>query len=85
MDILLIMDIYDKSEDEFLEWQAKDPLKLLESSLTKDGSDITTKLSSIKEQIDSEVAAAFEFAEASPFPSQSEAYEGVYAKEEASK
>ena len=68
-----------RSQDEFLEWQAKDPLMLLEKSLTKDGSDTTIKLSSIKEQIDSEVAAAFEFAETSPFPSQIEAYEGVYA------
>jgi TPP-dependent pyruvate/acetoin dehydrogenase alpha subunit len=78
-------DIGYRSQDEFLEWQVKDSLKLLESSLTKDGSDTTTKLSSIKEKIDSEVAAAFEFAEASPFPNQSEAYEGVYAKEETSK
>ena len=78
-------DIGYRSQDEFLEWQAKDPLKLLESSLTKNGSDTTTKLFSIKEQINSEVAAAFEFAEKSPFPDQSEAYEGVYATEETSK
>ena len=78
-------DIGYRSQDEFLEWQAKDPLKLLESRLTKDGSNTTTKLSSIKEQIDLEVAAAFEFAEASSFPDQLEAYEGVYATEETSK
>ena len=74
-------DIGYRSEEEFLEWQAKDPLKLLERNLSKDSIDLSKKLLSIKESINSEVLAAFEFAEASPFPDQLEAYKGVYAVE----
>jgi len=71
-----------RSEKEFLEWKAKDPLLNLEESLHKAGKDLSKKVDSIKASINSEVIAAFEFAESSKFPDQLEAYHDVYAKEE---
>jgi pyruvate dehydrogenase E1 component alpha subunit len=62
-----------------LEWQAKDPLNNLEQQLRQTSSDAASPLERIKAEIDMEVNAAFDFAERSPFPTQSEAYDGVYA------
>jgi pyruvate dehydrogenase E1 component alpha subunit len=72
-------DIGYRTQEEFLEWQAKDPLNNLEQQLRQNSSDTTSSLEKIKAEIDIEVNAAFEFAERSPFPDQSEAYDGVYA------
>lgn len=72
-------DIGYRTQEEFLEWQAKDPLNNLEKQLQKTSSNIASSLEGIKSEIDLEVAKAFEFAESSPFPAQSEAYDGVYA------
>ena len=72
-------DIGYRTQEEFLEWQAKDPLNNLEKQLQITSSNIASSLERIKSEIDLEVAKAFEFAESSPFPAQSEAYDGVYA------
>jgi pyruvate dehydrogenase E1 component alpha subunit len=72
-------DIGYRSKEEFLVWQAKDPLNNLEQQLRQSSSDMASSLESIKSEIDLEVEKAFEFAESSPFPDQSEAYDGVYA------
>ena len=72
-------DIGYRTQEEFLEWQAKDPLNNLEQQLRQTSSDTTSSLEKIKAEIDIEVNAAFEFADRSPFPDQSEAYDGVYA------
>jgi TPP-dependent pyruvate/acetoin dehydrogenase alpha subunit len=40
---------------------------------------MASSVEKIKSEIDSEVGNAFKFAESSPFPAQSEAYDGVYA------
>ena len=69
-----------RSKDEFLDWQAKDPLKLLETSLLKAGESFCQKLAAIKSKVNLEIQEAFEFAESSQFPLQSEAYLGVYAQ-----
>jgi TPP-dependent pyruvate/acetoin dehydrogenase alpha subunit len=72
-------DIGYRTQEEFLEWQAKDPLNNLEQQLQKTSLHMASSLERIKSEIDLEVEKAFEFAENSPFPSQSEAYDGVYA------
>jgi len=74
-----------RSEKEFLEWKSKDPLINLEESLSKSGVELSKKVNSIKASINSEVMAAFEFAEVSKFPDHLEAYQDVYAKEGPSK
>ena len=71
-----------RSKEEFQDWQEKDPLKHLESNLLKAGSNFSQKLAAIKSEVNLEIRLAFEFAISSPFPLQSEAYEGVFASEE---
>jgi pyruvate dehydrogenase E1 component alpha subunit len=72
-------DIGYRTQEEFLEWQAKDPLNNLEQQLKKASLHMASSLEKIKSEINLEVGKAFEFAESSPFPPQSEAYDGVYA------
>jgi pyruvate dehydrogenase E1 component alpha subunit len=68
-----------RTQEEFLEWQAKDPLNNLEQQLLKTDSEMLTNLDKIKSEIDLEVKSSFEFAWSSVFPTQSDAYSGVYA------
>jgi TPP-dependent pyruvate/acetoin dehydrogenase alpha subunit len=72
-------DIGYRTQEEFLEWQAKDPLNNLERELQQTSSQMAISLEKIKSEIDLEVKKAFDFAERSPFPAQSDAYDGVYA------
>lgn len=72
-------DIGYRSQEEFLEWQAKDPLLIVEKTLSQAHSDSLKQIDEIKLFINSEVKTAFDFAEKSPFPLQREAYENVYA------
>jgi pyruvate dehydrogenase E1 component alpha subunit len=72
-------DIGYRTQEEFIEWQAKDPLLMLEKSLSHADSDYCKQIDEIKLFINSEIKAAFDFAEKSPFPLQYEAYENVYA------
>ena len=69
-------DIGYRSEKEFDQWKEKDPIISARQDL------IDNKLlSKIHEDINKEIIDAFEFAEASPFPDQKEAYEGVFSSE----
>lgn len=72
-------DIGYRTEEEFLEWQAKDPLNNLSHQLTSADANGLANIESIKARINSEIDSAFNFAESSDFPDQSEAYTGVYA------
>jgi TPP-dependent pyruvate/acetoin dehydrogenase alpha subunit len=72
-------DIGYRTEEEFLEWQAKDPLNNLSHQLTLADANGLATIESIKARINSEIEAAFHFAESSDFPDQTEAYTGVYA------
>ena len=72
-------DIGYRTQEEFLEWQAKDPLNNLEQQLQKSSVQMASSIEKIKSEIDLEVEKAFEFAESSSFPAQPEAYDGVYA------
>lgn len=72
-------DIGYRTQEEFLEWQARDPLNNLEHQLRGSSLNMESSLVNIKSEIDLEVRRAFDFAETSPFPNQSEAYDGVYA------
>jgi len=72
-------DIGYRTQDEFLEWQAKDPLNNLEIRLGQSSSNLERTLEIIKSEVNIEVKAAFDFAEMSKFPEQSEAYDGVYS------
>ena len=68
-----------RTQEEFVEWQAKDPLKNLEGHLQQSTVNMRSSLEHIKSEINLEVKKAFEFSESSPFPAQSDAYDGIYA------
>lgn len=72
-------DIGYRTPEEFLEWQAKDPLRHLESELKNTSLSLCSYIDEIKSKVDAEIVAAFDFAESSPFPNQHEAFVGVYA------
>ena len=72
-------DIGYRTPEEFLEWKAKDPLHHFETELKNLNPSIHSLIIEIQSRIQAEVVAAFDFAEASPFPNQHEAYDGVYA------
>ena len=66
-----------RSEDEFLKWKKKEPIQKL---VKKISSKSKNHLEKIRNQVKLEVKSSFNFAEKSPFPKQSDAYEGIYAK-----
>ncbi len=72
-------DIGYRTEEEFLGWQAKDPLNNLSNQLALADENVSVTIDSIKARINLEIEAAFNFAESSDFPAQAEAYTGVYA------
>ena len=67
-------DIGYRTEKEFLEWKKLDPLKSLQKIINQED-----KINQIKNEIDNQVLDAFNYAENSPFPKTSEAFEGVFA------
>ena len=67
-------DIGYRTEEEFLEWKKLDPLKALQKIINQED-----KINHIKNEIDNQVLDAFNYAENSPFPKTSEAFEGVFA------
>lgn len=68
-----------RSEEEFLEWKAKDPLNTLELKLVNLEGSYQKHINNIQKDVALEVENAFAFAASSDFPPLNEAYEGVYA------
>ncbi len=68
-----------RTEVEFLEWKAREPISRLESDLLKQGKVTAASIEAMQFEIESEVSKAFEFAEASPFPEAQEAFRDLYA------
>jgi pyruvate dehydrogenase E1 component alpha subunit len=69
-------DIGYRTQEEFKDWQNKEPISRLEKLLQQTDPSL---INAIRTEANAEVQAAFEFAENSPFPDPSEAYQGVYA------
>ena len=67
-------DIGYRTEEEFLEWKKLDSLKALQKIINQ-----KDKINQINNEIDNQVLDAFNYAENSPFPKTSEAFEGVFA------
>ena len=72
-------DIGYRTPEEFLIWQAQDPLHCLETQLNNSSPSMQNSITELKLTIEAEINTAFDFAENSPFPDQREAYDGVYA------
>lgn len=71
-------DIGYRTEEEFLAWRERDPIRLMEGRLLADGSLSQGEIRGMDAAIAAEVSAAFAFAEASPFPDPAEAYRDLY-------
>jgi pyruvate dehydrogenase E1 component alpha subunit len=71
-------DIGYRSEAEFLEWKARDPVGRLEWSMLNDASVTPSGIDFMQQEIAGEVNAAFEFAQSSPFPKAADARLRVY-------
>lgn len=67
-----------RTEAEFLEWKSRDPIALYRQELFKRGDFDTDGLRTLNAQLDTELLAAFRFAESSPFPEQAEAFSDEY-------
>ena len=71
-------DIGYRTEAEFEEWKAKDPILRLESSLLAERALAAADIDAMRSETEREVAAAFDFAQSSPFPDASEASRDLY-------
>jgi len=69
-----------RSEAEFAEWKAKDPIGRLEAAMRSRGEIDRAGIERMDDQVAREVQAAFDFAEASPFPDPQSAYTGLHAE-----
>ena len=70
-----------RSESEFLEWQAKEPIARFEKVMLDKLVITTEELQLMDDNISLEVEEAFSFAEASPMPSADRAYTGLYSEQ----
>jgi pyruvate dehydrogenase E1 component alpha subunit len=60
-------------------WEERDPLRLYAEKLLRDGVATEAELAAIQARCEEEIAAAVEFAEASPLPEAQTVTDGVYA------
>ncbi len=72
-------DIGYRTEEEFLEWQARCPLARARAELTRRGALDETEERRWKEAVETEIEEAFRYAAESPFPSPEDAGRYVYA------
>ena len=73
-------DIGYRGEEEFEQWKTRDPILRYETSLLGNGVLSRAVIDEMQARIATEVAAAFAFAEASPFPAAGDAFANVYAQ-----
>lgn len=69
-------------KDLLSEWEQRDPIKLYEEQLLKEGSMSVEQFRQVAELLDKEILDAVEFAERSAYPQGHEALYGVYANGE---
>jgi TPP-dependent pyruvate/acetoin dehydrogenase alpha subunit len=72
-------DIGYRTQEEFLDWQSRDPLLRLEKTLNDAEATVQQEVDNIKAAVSSEIEVAFAAAEVAPFPDAREAYQDVYA------
>ena len=68
-----------RSEQELEEWKAKDPLPWFAAKLVETGMATQAELDAITAKVTADVEAAVKFAEESPFPTEADLLEDVYA------
>ena len=73
-------DIGYRTEKEFQEWKRKDPIPLFEKKLLTEGMLDKHFIKHMEAEIQAEIQMAFDFAENSPFPEPSQAFQGIFAE-----
>jgi len=68
-----------RTPEEFDSWKSREPIGQMQKALRNLGVDVDAWESEVLTELRSEVQAAFDFAESSPFPAFSEAFIGEYA------
>lgn len=68
-----------RTEAEFLEWRKRCPIEQYRSQLVKECILSHPEIEKLEARIRQEIADAFDFAKASPFPMEDELFSGVYA------
>jgi len=68
-----------RTEAEYLEWHKRCPVKCFEGMLEKRGILSDIEIGEMTKRIDTEIEEAFHFAISSPFPSEEELYQHLYA------
>ena len=71
-------DIGYRTETEYLSWKAREPIASFESTLVAQGVISVAEIAQMDRRIQHEVSAAFDFAEASPFPAAADAYTDLH-------
>jgi TPP-dependent pyruvate/acetoin dehydrogenase alpha subunit len=69
-----------RTEEEFQQWKAKDPIPRFEQKLLAGKVLDAGAVKKMNDALLAEINAAFEFAEHSPFPDHAEAFQGVFAE-----
>jgi len=72
-----------RTEEEFQQWKAREPIARLEQALMAEQAISSTDLEQMQEEIAAEIREAFDFAEQSPFPTADQAFTDVYAADAA--
>ncbi|MCD4676448.1 MAG: thiamine pyrophosphate-dependent dehydrogenase E1 component subunit alpha [Desulfobacula sp.] len=67
-----------RTEKEFLEYKAQDPVKMLEDHLIDEGEIDQSQIDDLKANIQKEIDGAFDFAKASKFPDGSETFKKIF-------
>jgi TPP-dependent pyruvate/acetoin dehydrogenase alpha subunit len=67
-----------RTEEEYLEWKKRDPVTHMEEHLLAEGVLTEEETRLLREELEAEIEEAFDFAEASPFPAQDEAWQHLY-------
>ena len=68
-----------RTPEEFDSWKSREPIAQMQKALRNLGVDVDAWESEALTELGSEVQAAFDFAESSPFPGTEEAFIGEYA------
>jgi TPP-dependent pyruvate/acetoin dehydrogenase alpha subunit len=68
-----------RTEAEYEEWKARDPVARLSAKLEAEGAISAEKVARITAEVETEIAAAMEFARSSPLPRPDQAAKHVYA------
>lgn len=68
-----------RTEEEFLSWKEKDPIKMIEKALKNEGLISETEIQEMKDRIKTKIELAVEFAKSSHFPNKEELDKNLYA------